>query len=45
MQQGKEWARITHITLNVALVGIFAWQTVTGFDIVQRILDRMLKGS
>jgi hypothetical protein len=45
MQQGKEWARITHITLNVALVGIFAWQTVTGFDIVQRILDQMSKGS
>lgn len=45
MQQGKEWARIAHITINVTLVGIFTWQTVTGFDIVQRILDQMAKGS
>jgi hypothetical protein len=45
MQQGKEWARVTHISINVFLVGIFAWQVVTGFDIVQRILDQMSKAS
>lgn len=41
MQQGKEWARLTHISINVSLVGIFLWQTITGFDIVQRILAQM----
>ncbi|MFN3926134.1 MAG: DUF4079 domain-containing protein [Pseudanabaenaceae cyanobacterium] len=45
MQEGKEWARITHISLNTLLVGIFLWQAVSGFDIVQRILERMAKGS
>jgi Protein of unknown function (DUF4079) len=45
MQQGKEWARITHITINVTLVGIFAWQTATGFEIVLKILDQMSKGT
>ncbi len=45
MQQGKEWARVTHISLNTLLVGIFVWQLATGFDIVQRILDRMAKGN
>jgi hypothetical protein len=45
MQQGKEWARITHITINVFLVGIFAWQTATGFEIVLKILDQMSKAA
>jgi hypothetical protein len=45
MQQGQNWARWTHITLNTVLVGIFAWQAVSGFDIVQRILAQMAKAS
>jgi hypothetical protein len=45
MQQGKNWARYTHISLNILLVGIFAWQTVTGFDIVLRILSQAAKAS
>ena len=45
MQQGKEWARITHISINFALVGIFFWQAFTGFEIVQRILDNMAKAA
>jgi len=45
MQQGREWARVTHVSLNTLLVGIFVWQLATGFDIVQRILERMAKGS
>jgi hypothetical protein len=43
MQAGKEWARISHISLNLSIVGIFLWQTLTGFEIVQRILDQMAK--
>ena len=43
MQQGKEWARVTHITVNTVLVGVFAWQTITGWQIVQRILESMFK--
>ncbi len=45
LQQGKEWARVTHITVNTFLVGIFAWQTLTGFQIVQRILEQMSKAT
>jgi MFS family permease len=45
MQQGKEWARISHISINTFLVGIFLWQTVSGFEIVQRILAQMAKAS
>lgn len=42
MQKGHDWARYTHITLNVVLVGLFGWQAVTGMQIVQRILDKMM---
>lgn len=41
MQKGVEWARVSHIALNSAIVGLFAWQAVTGLDIVQRIIGRM----
>lgn len=42
MQKGQDWARYTHIALNVFLVGLFGWQAVTGVQIVQRIVDRMM---
>lgn len=45
LQQGKEWARVTHITVNTALIGVFAWQAVTGWQIVVRILDQMSKAT
>jgi hypothetical protein len=38
MQKGANWARMTHIVLNFALLGLFAWQAITGVQIVQRIL-------
>jgi len=41
MQKGNDLARITHITLNIALIGLFAWQAVTGMDIVQRIVSKL----
>ncbi len=39
MQKGQEWARVTHITLNTILVGLFGWQAVTGVQIVLRIIN------
>ncbi len=42
MQKGHNWARYTHIALNVVLVGLFGWQAVTGMQIVQRIVDQMM---
>jgi hypothetical protein len=39
MQRGNQTARITHISLNIILVGLFGWQAVTGMQIVLRILD------
>lgn len=41
MQKGHEWARYTHIALNVSLVGLFGWQAVTGMQIVQKIIDKL----
>lgn len=39
MQKGNDWARYTHIFLNVGLLGLFGWQAITGMQIVQRILN------
>ncbi|EKQ70717.1 hypothetical protein OsccyDRAFT_1022 [Leptolyngbyaceae cyanobacterium JSC-12] len=41
MQKGQDWARYTHIVLNVGLLGLFGWQAVSGMDIVQRIISRL----
>jgi hypothetical protein len=40
MQKGANWARATHILVNFTLLGLFAWQAVTGVQIVQRILTK-----
>ncbi|MEM7793358.1 MAG: DUF4079 domain-containing protein [Cyanobacteria bacterium P01_C01_bin.118] len=39
MQRGNETARLTHISLNLIIVGLFGWQAVTGMQIMQRILE------
>ena len=41
MQKGNDFARYTHISLNVALLGLFGWQAVTGMDIVQKIISNL----
>jgi hypothetical protein len=41
MQKGKDWARYTHITINVAIVGLFGWQALSGLEILQRIISKM----
>ncbi len=41
MQKGHDWARNTHIVLNVALLGLFTWQAVSGLEILQRIISKM----
>ncbi len=41
MQKGSETARLTHITLNVVLTGLFGWQALTGMQIVQRLLSNL----
>jgi hypothetical protein len=45
MQQGKEWARLSHISFNAVALGLFLWQAVTGFEIVQKILASMAKAA
>lgn len=39
MQKGQTWARYSHIVLNVALLGLFSWQAITGMQIVQKLLS------
>lgn len=41
MQKGNDWARYSHISLNITMLGIFGWQAITGMQIVQRILEKM----
>lgn len=41
MQKGNEFARFTHVGLNMSMLGIFAWQAVTGMQIVQKILSKL----
>lgn len=40
MQKGANWARLTHILLNFAVLGLFAWQALSGVEIVQKILSQ-----
>ncbi len=41
MQKGNEFARLSHISLNITLVGLFLWQAVSGMEIVQKLLDNL----
>jgi len=41
MQKGKDWARYTHIALNILLLGLFGWQAITGMQIVQKLIGEM----
>ena len=41
MQKGQDWARYSHIALNVSIVGLFGWQAVTGVEILLRIISKM----
>jgi len=41
MQKGNDWARYSHIALNVILLGLFLWQAVTGVEIVLKIISKM----
>jgi hypothetical protein len=38
MQQGQRWARQIHIAINISLLFLFTWQTITGLQIVQELL-------
>ncbi len=41
MQKGQDWARSTHIGINVIIVGLFGWQAVSGVEILLRIVSKM----
>ena len=41
MQKGKDWARYSHIALNMGLLGLFGWQAITGMGIVKNVISRM----
>ena len=41
MQKGQDWARYTHIVLNVSMLGLFGWQAFSGVEILQRIISKM----
>ena len=41
MQKGSELARYTHITLNIFIISLFAWQAISGMDILMKIIDKI----
>jgi hypothetical protein len=41
MQKGNEIARKAHVGLNMIMVCLFAWQAVSGVQILQRIIGKM----
>ncbi|MBF2026266.1 MAG: DUF4079 domain-containing protein [Oscillatoriales cyanobacterium C42_A2020_001] len=41
MQQGKEWARIAHITCTSLLIGAVFYQSFTGLKIVLKMVQEM----
>jgi Protein of unknown function (DUF4079) len=41
MQKGQDWARSSHIGINVIIVGLFGWQAVSGVEILLRIISKM----
>lgn len=40
MQKGNDAARAGHIALNTVNVALFAWQVVTGFDIMVKVWEK-----
>jgi hypothetical protein len=40
MQKGANWARVSHIVLNFAILGLFVWQALSGVEIIQKILSQ-----
>jgi Protein of unknown function (DUF4079) len=41
MQKGLEWARYSHIGINLVIVGLFGWQAFSGVEILLRIISKM----
>jgi hypothetical protein len=39
MKQGKDWARIAHISANCLNVFLFLWQVPTGLEIVGKVFQ------
>lgn len=40
MQKGNDTARVAHIGLNTINVALFAWQLVTGFEILLKVWEK-----
>jgi len=40
--QKHDWVRSIHVSLNLILLGLFGWQAVTGVQIVQKIVSKMM---
>lgn len=41
MQKGNDFARFTHVGLNMSMLLIFGWQALTGMQIVQKIISNL----
>ena len=41
MQKGLDWARYSHIGINLVVVSLFGWQAFSGVEILLRIVSKM----
>jgi Protein of unknown function (DUF4079) len=41
MQRGSFWARNIHFAINIVVLGLFGWQTITGVRVVQKIISQL----
>lgn len=39
MQKGSDTARTVHIGANLAGIGLFGWQVVSGIPILQKVIE------
>ena len=41
MQKGQDWARYTHIAINIVILGLFSYQAISGVTIVKNVIARL----
>lgn len=41
MQKGNDFARFSHVGINMTMLLVFGWQAFTGIEILQRIISKL----
>ena len=41
MQRGNLWARNIHLAIGLSILSLFGWQTITGTQVIQNIINQL----